>query len=470
MNRLQTSRRMNNIGYSYAPMVINDISNIQYGRNTSQVEQDMFRNQAVSAPIKPSMNDMKGDGIKDTLQRLYDKGKALVSKGSDLYSSDLGTALKNMVPSSDENARPSFPGEKHALLKLPNGKMAVGSFMGPGTQIIKRLKRGDVPRTLSDKVAQAHDIRYGLAKDLSDIRTADKRMISKLNDIERKKGDHPLNIQMGKRLIQAKVIGEDLGLLKKDAFSGDLSKNTLSAEDRALMTGKLKQLEQEGYGVKGHPAMKLKMSILRSMKGKNKNKKGKGHKLVGVSKGKSFPSTKAYPLKGSGLKLSGAGLESFITKSILPSLFKMLKIPPSISPELVESVVRKSIQAGKAGDISSLVGNVSKVLVPLLSALKHKSMGGSGMVKLPTKKKKKLVLSLSKGIVRALLAGHKGGSLHIAGGGLKIAGGDAKQWFSDFWKGFKSVFKPGAKILGPIANAMGVPEIGVPLSAIGNAM
>jgi hypothetical protein len=41
----------------------------------------------------------------------------------------------------------------------------------PGTQITKRLKRGDPPRAISDKVAQAHDIRYGLAKGQKEVAT-----------------------------------------------------------------------------------------------------------------------------------------------------------------------------------------------------------------------------------------------------------------------------------------------------------
>lgn len=36
----------------------------------------------------------------------------------------------NMLPSSDANARPGFPNERHAILKLPNGKPGVGNFIG----------------------------------------------------------------------------------------------------------------------------------------------------------------------------------------------------------------------------------------------------------------------------------------------------------------------------------------------------
>ena len=33
-----------------------------------------------------------------------------------------------------------YPGEKHALLILPDGTFTRGNFIGPGTKIIKRIK------------------------------------------------------------------------------------------------------------------------------------------------------------------------------------------------------------------------------------------------------------------------------------------------------------------------------------------
>lgn len=40
----------------------------------------------------------------------------------------------------------------------------------------------------------------------------------------------------------------------------------------------------------------------------------------------------------------------------------------------------------------------------------------------------------------------------------------------DFYKGFSTVFKPGAQILGGIATAVGVPELGIPLGLVGKFM
>jgi hypothetical protein len=43
-------------------------------------------------------------------------------------------------------------------------------------------------------------------------------------------------------------------------------------------------------------------------------------------------------------------------------------------------------------------------------------------------------------------------------------------FWGDFKKGFLSVFKPGTKILGGIASALGQPEFGVPLEILSSAL
>ena len=41
-------------------------------------------------------------------------------------------------------------------------------YMGPGTHLEKRLARGDPGINRLDRIAKAHDIDYGKAKDLKD--------------------------------------------------------------------------------------------------------------------------------------------------------------------------------------------------------------------------------------------------------------------------------------------------------------
>ena len=60
-------------------------------------------------------------------------------------------------------------GENHAFLYTGKGLLGLerASFMGPGTNLTKRLKQNSQPKSYSDTVSQAHDIRYGIAKDIN---------------------------------------------------------------------------------------------------------------------------------------------------------------------------------------------------------------------------------------------------------------------------------------------------------------
>jgi len=50
---------------------------------------------------------------------------------------------KNVMPLSDDDARPPYAGENHAMLYLPSEKYGPANYVGPETQIIKRLERND---------------------------------------------------------------------------------------------------------------------------------------------------------------------------------------------------------------------------------------------------------------------------------------------------------------------------------------
>ena len=84
-------------------------------------------------PKPTQKNDMEGEGILDTAKTIYDAGKkalSYASKASDFYGSKPATYLKNLLPNADETGRPSYPGERHAILKLPNGRMGTANYMG----------------------------------------------------------------------------------------------------------------------------------------------------------------------------------------------------------------------------------------------------------------------------------------------------------------------------------------------------
>ena len=228
----------------------------------------------VIGDLKPKYSHLHGSGlgdwfrsgfnkVKDTIQSgvnylknnvTAENVKNVANKAVDAVTSDTGTAIINhIIPDSDVNARPVFPGEKHAILKLPNGKNGIANYCGPNTNVIARLNRGDPPRTKTDAVAKRHDIDYMLASaeptkelHLEKIREADNRMINKLKQIEAEHGDDQRNIMLGMKLIQAKVFGEDAGVLDKSKFAGEL--RNFSDEDKNLLISNRDQLQTEGYG------------------------------------------------------------------------------------------------------------------------------------------------------------------------------------------------------------------------------
>jgi hypothetical protein len=131
---------------------------------------------------------------------------------------------------------------------MQDGSIEVANFVGPRTQVIKRLKRGDKGKTATDNVAMRHDLDYSISKTLDDIRNADNRMINKLNQIQSNKSDSLINILAGKKAIQSKIYLEDKGLLSKNAFA-DLNDNLLD-DEKLLVNQKIQELEQIGYGFK----------------------------------------------------------------------------------------------------------------------------------------------------------------------------------------------------------------------------
>ena len=144
----------------------------------------------------------KGDGIKDVLK--YGAKKALT----------LANRVTKILPSSDKNARDGWDDEKHGILLLPNGKFGRANYMGPGTHLMQRLKRGDPPRTAMDELSMYHDIRYSLAKSQDDIAKADEIYISGAKYILKNKLDNAVNVNLGLRPIQLKYIAEKKGIIK----------------------------------------------------------------------------------------------------------------------------------------------------------------------------------------------------------------------------------------------------------------
>ena len=140
-------------------------------------------------------------------------------------------------------------GENHTLLYTGKGLLGLekASFMGPGTNLTKRLKMNSQPKSYSDTVSQAHDIRYGLSSNIKDIRDADEKFLKSLEKAKNENLDYKFNIYQGDIGIKSKIFLEDYLKIKPDTFT-DFGIEKLSVEEINLYRHKLKELEQKGFG------------------------------------------------------------------------------------------------------------------------------------------------------------------------------------------------------------------------------
>ena len=353
---------------------------IQKKRSISDVRRPIINNR-IDAPKRykgsSTKREMVGSGIFDEVREILSS-----TSGPDSYRPlRVGTAIKNIIPASDETARPGFVGEKHMVLKLSNGKPGIANWAGPGTKVLKRLKRGDPPRTAVDKVAQRHDIDYALAQTARTakeqqklIRQADKRMVSNLEKLSRNKSDSQLNIGVVKNAMKGKMLAEDIRLMKKGSFGGPLT--TRGMDDDILLVSKQQELEQQGFG---HPGGQLKKILLRSSK-------------------------KTRPLKGKGLKLAGSrgskGGRPLTTKEMM--VIKKTCDECAMKGEGLKKIFKKTKKV-LGHPVVKAIGSVilKEVIIPYAKEAIKNYMAGNGLK----------------------LAGQRGKGLKLAGQGLVLAGG-----------------------------------------------
>ena len=319
MSRLNQSRRQN-VGRVSKPSNNNRVTTQQHSRFMSTVQSQAFSQNMRGSGAAEAIDKVRG--VIDTAKKGFEIAKTaknVVGAIIGAATGEIGTNLRNRLPDSDGNARPGFAGEKHAILRLPNGKNGMANWMGPGTQVVKRLKRGDPPRSAADKVAKRHDIDYTLSKEagsrdaqLALNRVADTRMVNALKVIKAKRGDAGRNIAMGMRLIQAKNLGEDLGIIDKGQFAGPLAKGTPA--DKSLLENARAKLIQEGSGPPVLPGDKLRKKLLTKMLREKRMKAlgdrrntspltGSGSLVIagtssGTSRSKTLPGMKDHELKG----------------------------------------------------------------------------------------------------------------------------------------------------------------------------
>lgn len=213
-------------------------------------------------------------------------------------------------------------------------------------------------------------------------------------------------------------------------------------------------LQPAGLGLelagRGHdsllPADELKMKLIKELSRKSGKKKRKSGKGVAEN----------LPAK-------------FISRMLIPELLPMIGIhEKALTIQQIEKIILPVFQKHKGDDLKVLADHLAKAILPMLVKGKFKSLGlkmrGKGVIKdMLGNMKGYLLDKLATGIIYLVKKFARGSS----GRGLNLAGGN---FFKDFAKGFTSIFKPIASIAGPIASALGVPELGVPLSIAGKIL
>lgn len=157
----------------------------------------------------------KGKGI-------LDKVKELGNKAVDLATSRTGTLARNML-NKNPKSRPLYPGEKHAVELSGEYKGSSYNYMGPGTQLAKRLARGDPPINEADAIAKTHDIAYSKLGDIKDPEAlkeaelkADKEAIKGWAKLENKLPE----VKVAIASISAKMAGQLAGKIPWGVYAG----------------------------------------------------------------------------------------------------------------------------------------------------------------------------------------------------------------------------------------------------------
>jgi len=459
---LNTRQRL---GFTYTSSRRTNVGNI--------TKQNYNLGNSISRDYVSEGDEMYGEGIIDLAKAGYEKAKNVVGKVAGFYGSETGKRILDYVPSSDDKARSGFAGENHAILKLANGKSGIGNYIGPGTQVIKRVARNDPGRTAVDMLAMRHDIDYTIAASeaktknqlLKMGRKADLRMIAGTKRLIANKGDSKINLAQAKA-ISAKVAAEDLGILSKEKFIGDLEK--LSDKDMILLKSKRAELSQMGYG---NPGEKLKHKLMM----KYADQSGDGAYLAGRSR---QPRKRQQENSGRGIvlagrKVKGSGkmdnLVDFIKNGLIPNMKKDLNITRAIPTDNIIKIL-KSKNPKSVTDIANLL---SQMLLPVLvkGTVEQSGAGSAEVVKENVAKAKAAVKKVQPELIKKLKEGIKNAIQFYfdkkqSGGGINISGGS---WAS-FWRGLKATLRVVGKLAlkfgSHVAEATGHPLLATALGAI----
>jgi hypothetical protein len=169
------------------------------------------------------------------------KKKAIKKRGKGVHGCGVSDFLMSGVRYLAGAKGDLFPGETHGILRMPNGENWNAQYMGPGTNVATRVRRGDPGRTNVDKASKAHDIRYSLARSNADIDMADDIMLQAVSN----KPDSLFNKAQAK-LIWPKRQFARLGFRFGSTYGDPKIDN--DPQLKGLYETELKKLSAQGFG------------------------------------------------------------------------------------------------------------------------------------------------------------------------------------------------------------------------------
>ncbi len=326
---------------------------------------------------------MSGEGIVDTGLKLAGHAAKALKIGKavgKLATGEVGTTISNVLSekfNQNPEWRPGFVGEAHLVLPTKHG-LTRANFCGPGTNLLRRLERGDRGVSQVDTACSKHDMAYHLAKSKKDIRDADNALIRDVDavtDISGAAGFVQRNIL--KAGLKAKTLGEDVGVFGSETFTslpglegrglrGHHAQMACSLANRlGHKTGPFARIcDMQGTGIVSNPQEATDLShskahdpsianlqsnfpgrggIIEDVIGKpaDKLRKAVFKDMKRTRRLRDSAKRKAELLRGSGLHLPGQSGGQF---SILASLAASF-----IIPKIIEAIIKKQKGGGMKG-------------------------------------------------------------------------------------------------------------------------
>jgi hypothetical protein len=186
--------------------------------------------------------------------------KALKSAATSQYGQKARQKIRNTLGewqnSSNPNWRPTYPGETHMVTSTGVSY----NYAGPGTNLQKRLARGDPPLdgpTGIDQCAKTHDIAYNDARTISDVRDSDKVF----NRCVANSSANVVSKGLVRNLMRAKMFAEDVNLLQVDSLTDLPNLNTAGHNTVGDGLNSKPKIKKRQRKKKKDPAAKLRRML-----------------------------------------------------------------------------------------------------------------------------------------------------------------------------------------------------------------